>query len=329
MKPPKPSDPVATAGAQAGQNTLAANANTVANSGTITNPYGTKSSSLEGVQVMNPLTGKPETVYRNNTTETLAPGQQAIFDQNQASDLNLATYGNTQTQELNKLGAQPFQYNTGDHEAWFAKNYDALNNEGNARSNEQLASRLAAQGIRLGSAEYDRAMKAQAAGQGDARLQALMNSEGQGFQQSLATRNQRFNEPLAISSGTQLQTPNFNGANVGNVATVDYAGIRNNYDNQRMQRYGANQAALGGLFSGIGSAFALSDKRAKTDIKKVGKVGEHNVYQYKYKTGLGQPKGLQLGVIAQEVERKNPEAVAIGSDGLRRVNYSKAFSLGA
>jgi hypothetical protein len=328
MKAPKPSDPIATAGAQAGQNTLAANANTIANSGTVTNPYGVKSSSLEYVPVMNPLTGKMESVARNNTTETLAPGQQAIFDQNQSSDLNLAKYGNSQTQELNKLGASPFQYNTGDHEQWFAKNYDTLNSEGNMQADEALRSRMAAQGIKQGSAAYDREMKSQSAGQGSARLQALMNAQGQGFQQSLATRNQRFNEPLAISSGTQLQTPNFNGANVGNVGTVDYAGIRANYDNQRMNRYQANQSMYGGLFSGLGSAFALSDRRAKKDIEKVGTVKGQNVYEYRYK---GQDKGTPktLGVMAQELMKTMPDAVAKGSDGLFRVNYTKAFSLGA
>jgi hypothetical protein len=32
-------------------------------------------------------------------------------------------------------------------------------------------------------------------------------------------------------------------------------------------------------------------------------------------------KGKHIGVIAQEVEKKQPEAVARGRDGLRRVDY--------
>ena len=84
-------------------------------------------------------------------------------------------------------------------------------------------------------------------------------------------------------------------------------------------------ANLGGLFSGIGSMFALSDRRAKKDIKKVGILKGQNIYEYKYK--MGGPK--QLGVMAQEVLKKVPEAVAKGADGLLRVNYSKAFALGA
>ena len=328
MKAPKPSDPVATAAAQAGQNTMAANANTIAQSGSVTNPYGTRTSDIEYMPTLNPLTGQMENVARNNVTEKLSDGQQAIFDQNQGSDLNLATYGNNQTKELLTLGSSPFQYNTGDHEAWFAKNYDTLNAEGNAQSTEALRSRLANQGIKQGSAAYDREMKTLAAGQGDARLNALMQAQGTGFQQSLASRNQRFNEPLAISSGTQIQTPNFNPASVGGVANVDYAGIRSNYDNQKMQRYQSNMANLGGLFSGVGSMFALSDRRAKTDIKAVGTVKGQKVYEYRYK---GQDKSTPktLGVMAQELIKTMPDAVAKGADGLFRVNYAKAFSLGA
>ena len=87
----------------------------------------------------------------------------------------------------------------------------------------------------------------------------------------------------------------------------------------------ATGSALGGLFQGIGSAaaaaapFMLSDKRLKTDIKKVGKTNDGlPVYTYKYK---GDNK-TQMGVMAQDVEKKNPSAVKT-IDGFKAVNYSK------
>jgi Chaperone of endosialidase len=328
MRTPKPADPVATAGAQAGQNTMAANANTIAQSGSVTNPYGTRSSDIEYLQTRNPLTGKMENVARNNVTEKLSSGQQAIFDQNQSSDYNLASYGNTQAQRLNSPDAKPFEYNTGDHEQWFARNYNTLNAENNAQADEALRTRLSNQGIKQGSAQFDREIKSQSAGQSNAFLNALMGSQQQGYQQAQATRNQQFNEPLAISSGTQLQNANFNPANVGNVANVDYAGIRSNYDNQRMQGFQAKQAMYGGLFSGIGSALALSDRRAKKDIKHVGVVKGQKVYEYRYK-GQDSSTPKTIGVMAQELMKIKPEAVVKGSDGMFRVDYQNAFSLGA
>lgn len=78
--------------------------------------------------------------------------------------------------------------------------------------------------------------------------------------------------------------------------------------------------ALGFLGLGMQAApFLFSDRRMKTDIKKVGKTdGGLNVYTYRYKGG-GPP---QMGVMAQEVEKKNPKAV-------RKFGAFKAVNYGA
>lgn len=87
-------------------------------------------------------------------------------------------------------------------------------------------------------------------------------------------------------------------------------------------------AQLGSFIPGIGTGIGaigggllglLSDKRAKEDIKKVGKTDDGlNVYTYKYK---GQDV-THMGVMAQEVEKKKPDAV-IKAGGLLGVDYSK------
>lgn len=77
-------------------------------------------------------------------------------------------------------------------------------------------------------------------------------------------------------------------------------------------------SGLTGLGSlGLLGYLALSDKRIKTDIKKVGKTDDGlNVYTYRYK---GSPQ-IHMGVLAQEVERKKPEAV-VDLGGVKAVNY--------
>ena len=81
---------------------------------------------------------------------------------------------------------------------------------------------------------------------------------------------------------------------------------------------------MGGLF-GLGSAalggWAASDERLKEDIEKVGEtpIEGVNAYSFRYK---GSPL-LQLGAMAQEVERKVPDAVATMPNGYKAVNYSK------
>jgi len=78
---------------------------------------------------------------------------------------------------------------------------------------------------------------------------------------------------------------------------------------------------IAGMAAGGAMRWALSDKRAKTDIKKVGKLDNGlPVYTYRYK-GDGRP---QLGLMAQDVKKKVPQAVRKADDGLYRVNYALA-----
>lgn len=77
---------------------------------------------------------------------------------------------------------------------------------------------------------------------------------------------------------------------------------------------------LGGLGS-FSSLFALSDERAKEDIKRVGKTDDgQNIYTYRYKSG----GPMQMGLMAQEVMKRKPEAVARHESGLLMVDYAKA-----
>ena len=70
----------------------------------------------------------------------------------------------------------------------------------------------------------------------------------------------------------------------------------------------------------MGSAglLALSDKRLKRDIKKVGKLNGFNLYRFKYLWD----DVMRLGFIAQEVEKKRPDAVV-------KVGMFKAVNYGA
>lgn len=68
----------------------------------------------------------------------------------------------------------------------------------------------------------------------------------------------------------------------------------------------------------LGSLF-LSDRRTKTDIKKVGKLDSgEGVYTYRYKAN---PFKMHVGVMAQEVEKKHPDAVH-NVGGVKMVDYA-------
>jgi hypothetical protein len=96
--------------------------------------------------------------------------------------------------------------------------------------------------------------------------------------------------------------------------------------------YGAQQGMLdsilgGNLVSGILGAgsnllggWLKSDERAKEDIAPVGKLFDgSNLYKFRFK---GEPT-VHVGLIAQEVEQRTPEAVREFA-GVKHVDYAKA-----
>jgi hypothetical protein len=65
----------------------------------------------------------------------------------------------------------------------------------------------------------------------------------------------------------------------------------------------------------------ISDKRLKTNIKDIGRTHDNQkIYSYHFKAG-GPP---QIGMMADEIQKKAPEAVVRGPDGFKRVNYDLA-----
>jgi hypothetical protein len=117
--------------------------------------------------------------------------------------------------------------------------------------------------------------------------------------------------------GPQLFSPdaflNLGAANRQNILSADSA------TQQARASYSSGLfSGIGGVAQGIGSAVA-SDRRVKTNIKVVGKTDSGlPVYTYQYK---GQ-NVTQMGVMAQDVEMVNPEAV-VEINGIKHVDYNR------
>lgn len=125
--------------------------------------------------------------------------------------------------------------------------------------------------------------------------------------------------------------------------------MRNGLASTYLQNYMQDNAMMGGLGLGAGGILANSgmqsqsknsskngsvglpsDMRLKENIKHVGKTHEGlNTYTYNYKKGFGLPGGTHMGVMAQEVAKKKPEAfVKDMGNGFHGVDYSKIGALG-
>lgn len=119
------------------------------------------------------------------------------------------------------------------------------------------------------------------------------------------------NIPQLIDTGAGIQLGQQNASNLAN--------WQSNVAAAKNASTAANTQVAGSILGALGAAL-ISDKRAKTDIKKVGKTeGGLPVYTYKMK---GSPK-TQMGVMAQDVEKKQPDALAILGGGMKGVRYDK------
>jgi len=92
----------------------------------------------------------------------------------------------------------------------------------------------------------------------------------------------------------------------------------------------AKSSMLGSLFKAAGTVAAAaiaSDMRLKDNIQKYGNLSDGtNLYTWDW-TDEAKDKGFgetpTYGVIAQELQKKNSEAVTRGTDGYLRVDYNK------
>jgi len=323
-KTPKAPSPQATSAAQTGTNVATSVANTYAMNGNITTDDGTRTTTFREQDIYDPFTKMTYKGVIPDVTETLSPQQQAIKNQQDQASLGLSTLANKQTGFLQNYMDKPFTFDDQQHTKWATDLYGKLNNDKFGDEQQQTQSRLSNMGIKIGTPAYDREMSRLEQSQGHQRDQFMLDSYGQDFQTQQALRNQPINEITALMSGGQVSQPTFNGAQSATIPTTDNAAIINQDYANRVNAANSYNANLGGIFSGIGSAFAMSDKRAKKNITPVGKMNGQKVVEFEYKKGFGK-RGIQLGLIAQDVEKKTPEAVKTGRDGMKRVHYGIAL----
>ena len=382
--PPPPTPPRETSAAQTGANISTAIANNfMSNANLIGADGSTQMTNQTGnYRFTDPYTQMSYDIPTFTRTESLSPVRQQTLDQNNQANLNLATLGANTSQQLigsmqnqltaDDLGPRPelpslrTSYDT-EFTADRQRTEDALFSRINPqleRDRSSLEARLSNQGIRLGSAAYDRAMQGFGQQSNDARTAAIlasgqeqsrladlarnsanfgnsalidqfnagMSGRASRMQEAFALDNQPINKAMALASGTQVANPQFQPFNVSRIPTTDNAGIIQNYDQQNFQRWQAeeaqNQSMLGGLMGLGGSAlgmFRFSDARLKEDIEQVGTLKGHKLYEYTMKdTGE-----KQIGVMAQEVKKKRPDAVREDAEsGYLQVNYGALFNAG-
>lgn len=330
---PTPPDPKQTAAAQTGTNVATAIANAALKNVDQVTPAGSLKYTETGSKaIYDPSSGTNYNVPTYTATQTLSPAEQAIFNQTEAAKANLGATANQQSGFLKNYLATPANLDD-----LSKATSDKLFQLGRTRldplwqqNQNAFDAKMANQGIQPGSQAYDNAYRDFNQGKNDAYNSLALSGDQQAFNEALTSRQEPINEITALLSGSQVSKPNYVNTNMPTIPTTDYAGIVNQNYQDRMGIYNSqlnqSNALMGGMFSLLSAPLMfMSDKRLKTDIKKVGKAEGHNVYRFRYKAG----GPMQLGLMAQEVERKDPDAVITMPGGMKAVDYGKALHLGA
>lgn len=313
MCAPKAPNPTATAAAQTASNKETAIAQAGLNYVNQVGPNG----SLTYQQIGNWPDGTPR--FQQDTK--LSSAGQALQTTNEATQQNLANLAKDQSGRLSGLLNEKLDWSA-------QQNYlnDLTNQTLNpqwdrmAQQNEQS---LVNRGLRPGSQAYNNATDQFNQSRSSAFNSANLSNFNNALQSQLGIRNQGINEISALAGGSQVQTPQFGSVNSPQQAGTDVAGIINQGYSNQMAQHNSNMATLGGLFDAGSNLLMLSDRRAKTDIKRIGTADNGlGIYLYRYKTG----GPFMVGVMADEVLEIAPHAVVNGPDEFMRVNYAEAFA---
>lgn len=224
------------------------------------------------------------------------------------------------------------------------------------RSNRAFDQKMSNAGLPVGSEAYNDAMSQNTRDQNFAREQAARGAtslgsnlalqergqqfgeasaadtqtsanRGQLMSEDLAKRQQMYNE-IAASLGSDQLAPV--GSYGGSGPQLNTSGAYDQYNTAVNNRYNQQQARAnnvnGGLMALGSAALMASDVRVKEDIEQVGDLptGE-GVYEFNY-TGKFDDGERHTGVMAQEVEQSQPDAVMTGADGVKRVDYRKVLA---
>lgn len=274
--------------------------------------------------------------YRDQVANQLMQKMQPVHDyQTRGLETKLANQGlrpgsEAYNRAMNQLGQQQA-----------AERYNALDASGNEAQrlfNMQMQTAQTGFNQNMQGAQFNNQALGQASALDIARMnaqnQALAQQYGLNAQQAAAQnqlrqamiaeqaqrRGMSLNEMNALLTGQQVampQMPGFNTAQRSEAPNI-LGATQMGYD-AALGAANAQNASWNNLLGAgaqLGSAFMFSDRRLKSNLKRVGthQIGV-GIYEY---TMMGMP---QRGVIAQEVQAVRPDLVKRHANGFLMVNY--------
>lgn len=343
---PPPGQPNPNAGylqalnaAQHGQGTMGAGS-TVAGTTSAGSPIGNNTPTSPAPA---PTTGTPST-YQDAAQQAAAASQAAVNAQTQANRPDQTTpfgsstwYQDPSGQWHQNVSLSPQMqgvYNTllGQYQQGPGAFQAAAYNQAKSRldpefqqGQEQLETKLANEGAAPGSAAYTNDMGVFNRAKNDAYQQAYDKS----FNQGLLSQQANFGQLQGL--GGMAGMPGFQAAGQSIPAQILQAmELQNQYNLQQGQQSADMWSGIGSFAgtAGMMALMAMSDERVKSNIKRLPVEAAPGIPFATYKYKHAPEQGHHLGVIAQDVEKVRPDAVAHDEAGIKHVDYSKLTPFG-
>ena len=273
-------------------------------------------------------TADPNSPGGYTATQTLTPEMQSLLDSNTRMAQGSSDTGNALLQNAQGAMSQPLDLSYGANAQRIAALQQKTLDPQWDRNQNTFDQTMANRGIVPGSAAYDNAQRDYGTNKSDAYNSMFLKSYDTANNAATQQYNSPFNALASLRSGSQVAQPvqsmGFTTTPQESIQAPNYMGA---VQSQYQQQMGQDNAAMGGLF-GLGGTLLkaglplmmASDRRLKTDISRVGTLDNGlPVYAYRYKSG----GPMQIGLMAQDVEKVNPDAVGEIA-GFKAVDYARA-----
>ena len=232
------------------------------------------------------------------------------YSKKYTSSANDKLRNNLVGQGLGSLSLDP----TAVQDAYYNQATRLLNNQFD-RERTSTDTNLINRGIQTGTEQYNQVM-GDLTDRQNATLQDIANQAVYMGDQNIGQKIGNIN---SLSGGRDIYGVAYLGGSNDAYNNAYQGSVYN--EAQRQQR---NQNIMNAVGSLAGAGFALSDKKLKENLEPVGKLNNGlKVYVGNYKKETGLDTTPQLFLLAQEVQKKKPEAVG-KKFGALAVNYKKA-----
>lgn len=273
---------------------------------------------------LNPWNSPSFQTVVNNTLASAIPAATSSFTNGNRGNSGLETRAATMaaTDAVGGLAQNQYQANQAiQNSAQQQAANDYLTQQGNQVKMASLAPLIDQTSMN----DLTQALQASGLSQQDAQNQIQAAMQAYNYQQMLPWNQLGLYENAVNGTGSPGGTTSTSQPYFSNTASNIMGGLSSAAALASLASATAQATGYTGLIMGATPLLSFSDERVKKDIHRIGESDSgFPLYTFRYK-GEG-PMSMHIGVMAQDVEKRRPEAVFHTPHGIKMVDYIQALA---